>query len=193
MKKSILSLAAAALIFASAFSFAGCGSNGSSDNSKAVSDTSAASSKQESSESDQTSAAIAENDTVFTYDGKSIELNSNVEDMIANFGEANNVDAQLTCHGTEGEDKTYTYDDFTVNSYPLDGKDFVMEILISKAGVPTAKGIEVGSSSEEVVAAYGSEYKEIGVYYAYDAPGKKSLRFYIEDGTVKEIDYYYTV
>lgn len=190
MKKTLIFVAAFAIALTSAFSLAGCGS---SDDKKTTSATEAAeTTKQESTEAQQSAGVIPESDTVFKYNGYSIELNSSIEDMIANLGEANSVDSQLSCHG-EGEDKTYTYDNFVVNSYPLDGKDYVMEVLITTAGVPTAKGIEVGSSADDVVAAYGSEYKEIGVYYAYDANEKKSLRFLMEDGTVKEIDYYYTV
>ena len=68
-----------------------------------------------------------------------------------------------------------------------------MEIVVSNAGIPTSKGIEVGSSASDVVAAYGSGYKEVGVYYAYDAGNKMSLQFYIENDAVKEIDYYYNV
>ena len=189
MKKSLILFAAASIALTSAFSFAGCGS---SEEKKTTSATEAAETKQESAESRQNTGVIPESDTTFTCNGYAIELNGSIDDMIANIGEANNVESQLSCHG-EGDDKTFTYDNFVVNSYPLDGKDYVMEILITTAGVPTSKGIEVGSSADDVVAAYGSDYKEIGMYYAYDANEKKSLRFLMEDGTVKEIDYYYTV
>ena len=137
-------------------------------------------------------AVISADDAVFTYNGVSIALDSSIDDMIAALGEANDVSSQLSCHG-EGEDKTYTYDGFVVNSYPRDGKDYVLEIVINSEGIATSKGIEIGASAADVIAAYGSDYKEIGVYYYYDAGDSKSLQFLIEDDTVTEIDYYYSV
>ena len=189
MKRILVSLTAAALALTSAVSLAGCGSNGSSSSKDASSSSAAASSKVEESSS---AAAISAEDVKFTYNGSTVELNTEIDAMVVALGEPISVTSQMSCHG-EGEDKTYTYDGFVVNSYPRDGKDYVMEIVVSNAGIPTSKGIEVGSSASDVVAAYGNGYKEVGVYYAYDAGDKKSLQFYIENDAVKEIDYYYSV
>ena len=189
MKRILVSLTAAALALTSAVSLAGCGSNGSSSSKDASSSSAAASSKVEESSS---AAAVSANDVKFTYNGSTVELNTEIDAMVVALGEPISVTSQMSCHG-EGEDKTYTYDGFVVNSYPRDGKDYVMEIVVSNAGIPTSKGIEVGSSASDVVAAYGNGYKEVGVYYAYDAGDKKSLQFYIENDAVKEIDYYYSV
>ena len=189
MKRILVSLTAAALALTSAVSLAGCGSNGSSSSKDASSSSAAASSKVEESSS---AAAVSANDVKFTYNGSTVELNTEIDAMVVALGEPISVTSQMSCHG-EGEDKTYTYDGFVVNSYPRDGKDYVMEIVVSNAGIPTSKGIEVGSSASDVVAAYGSGYKEVGVYYAYDAGNKMSLQFYIENDAVKEIDYFYSV
>ena len=189
MKRILVSLTAAALALTSAVSLAGCGSNGSSSSKDASSSSAAASSKVEESSS---AAAISAEDVKFTYNGATVELNTEIDAMVVALGEPISVTSQMSCHG-EGEDKTYTYDGFVVNSYPRDGKDYVMEIVVSNAGIPTSKGIEVGSSASDVVAAYGSGYKEVGVYYAYDAGNKMSLQFYIENDAVKEIDYFYSV
>ena len=189
MKRILVSLTAAALALTSAVSLAGCGSNGSSSSKDASSSSAAASSKVEESSS---AAAISAEDVKFTYNGATVELNSELDPAIEALGDYLDVSSELSCHG-KGEDMTYTYDGFVVNSYPRDGKDYVMEIVVSNAGIPTSKGIEVGSSASDVVAAYGSGYKEVGVYYAYDAGNKMSLQFYIENDAVKEIDYYYSV
>lgn len=190
MKRILISLTAAALALTSAISLAGCGSNESSSSKKDTSSSSAAaSSKVDESSS---SAAVSANEVKFTYNGAAVELNTEIDAMVSALGDPIDISSQMSCHG-EGEDKTYTYDGFVVNSYPRDGKDYVMEIVVSNAGIPTSKGIEVGSSAADVVAAYGMGYKEIGVYYAYDAGDKMSLQFYIENDAVKEIDYYYNV
>lgn len=47
------------------------------------------------------------------------------------------------------------------------------------------------NSSIFTAPGLGSDYTELGLYYAYDTGNGKSLQFYVEDGTVMEIDYYY--
>ena len=190
MKRILVSLTAAALALTSAVSLAGCGSNGSSSSKDASSSSAAASSKPDESSS---SAAVSANDVKFTYNGSTVELNTEIDAMVAALGEPISVTSQMSCHG-KGEDMTYTYDGFTVTSYPdSNGVNRVLEIVVTTEGKPTSKGIQVGSSVSDVVAAYGNGYKEVGVYYAYDAGDKKSLQFYIENDAVKEIDYYYSV
>ena len=83
-------------------------------------------------------------------------------------------------------------DGFVVNTYPLDGEDRVLEIVIKSADIPTSKGIKVGDTVEAVKAAYG-EGKSVGMYVAYDTAEKKSVQFVVENGVVTEIDYYYDV
>ena len=188
MKRIIISLIAASLALTSAFALSGCGSQSSSSSkSEAKSEASA-----DASKGDSQSGAIPASDAVFSYNGASVELNTPMDDVLKKLGEAKNVSSQTSCHG-KGEDFTYEYEGFIVHTYPLDGKNMVLEVVVKAEGIPTSKGIKVGSTAEEVKAAYGDNFKEVGIYYAYDAGDKKSLQFLIEDGTVKEIDYYYNV
>ena len=166
MKRTLISVTAAALAVTSVLAFAGCGKN-----EQPSADTAATTAAAQETTAAQAQGAIPESDTVFTYNGAKVELNTPIDDMLATLGQANEVSSQLSCHG-EGEDKTYSYNGFTVNSYPLNGKDYVMEV---------------------VTEAYGNNYKAVGVYYSYDAGNKKSLQFLIENDTVTEIDYFYTV
>lgn len=168
MKRSIALLLAAVLVLTMAFALTACGSD-----------------KEEKAET-------ADDITVFSYKGASVALDSKAADAVSALGEAQDVKSEMSCHG-EGEDRTYTYADFILKTYPKDGEDHVLEILISKAGVPTSKGIEVGSSLDDVTAAYGSDCKTIGTRYVYDAGEGKTLRFNIKDNKVVEIDYYFNV
>ena len=136
--------------------------------------------------------SFSASDTNFVYNGSAVSLNSDINSALAVLGNANSVDSQMSCHGV-GEDKTYYYNGFTVNTYPMGGKDYVMEIVVDSPSVATPKGIRVGSSSDDVVAAYGSGYRQIGYYLAYETGDGKSVQFFVEDGVVQEIDYYYDV
>ena len=188
MKRTMISVTAAALALTSVLAFTGCGK---SEQSSAA-DTPATTVAAQATTASQETGVIPESDVVFNYNGAKVELNTPIENMISAIGEANDVSSQLSCHG-EGEDKTYTYNGFTVNSYPLDGKDYVMEVVVSQAGIPTSKGVSVGDPVSKVTEAYGNNYKAVGVYYSYDAGNKKSLQFLIENDVVTEIDYFYTV
>lgn len=187
MKRTLISVTAAALAVTSVLAIAGCGKN-----EQSSADTAATTAAAQETTAAQAQGVIPESDTVFTYNGAKVELNTPIDDMLATLGQANEVSSQLSCHG-EGEDKTYSYNGFTVNSYPLNGKDYVMEVVVNEAGIPTSKGVAVGDPVSKVTEAYGNNYKAVGVYYSYDAGNKKSLQFLIENDTVTEIDYFYTV
>ena len=182
MKKRMMITLAAILMLAMAFALTGCG--GSNDTAKET--TPAA------TEAPQDTAAFAEADTTFTYNNVSVALDGSIDEAIAALGDPLDVKSELSCHG-EGDDKTYTYDGFTVKSYPKDGVDRVLEVLINVAGIPTSKGIEVGSSLDDVIAAYGSDYNTIAKFYVYNAGNGKTLRFAVEDNKVIQIDYYFNV
>ena len=137
MKKSVIILAAAILAATSAAMLSGCGS-GETANGGADATAAASSQTEQSSAGSDTKAVIDAKDVVFSFNGVDVELNSDADAAVAALGEANDVSSQLSCHG-EGDDKTYTYDGFVLNTYPLEGKDRVLEIVINsakKTGIP---------------------------------------------------------
>lgn len=189
--KKICFILTAAIAIASAVSFAGCGSANTGSTASGSEATSAAESV-ETTASLSGSDGLKADDVVFELNGAKVELNGDADAAVEALGKAKDVSSQLSCHG-EGEDKTYTYDGFVLNTYPLEGKDHVLEIVINSKDIPTSKGVKIGDPVSAVTDAYGTGYKEIGLYYAYDADGGKSLQFFIQDGAVQEISYYYDV
>ena len=185
MKKFWIMTAAAAL--AASMLLTGCGSD-KKEETKTETKAEATAAATEA----QADGALTANDVVFTYNGVSVELNGDAAAAIAALGAPLDEKSQLSCHG-EGDDKTYTYDGFVLNTYPLDGQDRVLEIVINTAGIPTSKGVQVGDPVSSVTEAYGSGYREVGMYYAYEAGEGKSLQFFIQNDTVQEISYYYDV
>ncbi len=191
--KKIMMILAAILTLTTAVALTGCGSDKSADSKADKSDSTAAAVQTEAqTEAAAASGSLTAGDLVFTYNGASVELNSDADAAVASLGEANDVSSQLSCHG-EGEDKTYTYNGFVLNTYPLDGQDRVLEVVINTAGIPTSKGVQVGDPVSAVTAAYGDNYKSIGMYYAYEGDDGKSLQFFIQNDAVQEISYYYDV
>ena len=183
MKRSLILILAAVLLLTTALSLTACGSDSSSDSKTAT---------EAPTEAQQGDTAFSEADATFYYKGIAIALDGSVDDILAAIGDADEVKSELSCHG-EGEDKTFTYADFLMKSYPKDGKDHVLQVLITKEGVPTTKGIVIGSSLDDVTAAYGPATKTIGTRTVYDAGNGKALRFNINDNQVVQIEYYFDV
>ena len=136
--------------------------------------------------------SFAASDAVFVYNNRQAALNSDMDTVLAALGEANSMTTAPSCIGV-GEDKTYHYDGFTVTTYPRGDKDYVMEIKVLDAAIATAKGIRLGSSMDDMTAAYGSGYRTFGYICAYQTNDNKSLQFFVEDGVITEISYAYKV
>ena len=66
----------------------------------------------------------------------------------------------------------------------------VLEITVTSPGIATAKGVKVGDSASQVVAAYGSGYREQGSYLTYTS-SNRLLQFFMDGGIVSEIDYFF--
>lgn len=179
-------LLAAVIMMTLAFTLTGCGSDDSSSGSS-TSATEAAPTEE------QGESAIPVDDTTFVSNGVAVPLNAEVDAIIAALGEPNDTASETSCHGI-GLDKKFYYDGFLIKTYPVDDVDYVLEVLINTPGVATAKGIEIGSTKDEVIAAYGDGYTLIGkAIFNYKADEGKTLRFTFEDDAVVEIDYFYNV
>lgn len=71
----------------------------------------------------------------------------------------------------DGMDKVFTYDGFEVRTYPAESGDFIQDLSISSDRFSTDKGITVGATVNEVVAAYGDNYVKTGNMYKYYEEG----------------------
>lgn len=93
-----------------------------------------------------------------------------------------------SCLGN-GEDINYYYNDFTLYVWNDNGSYQTIGIDISGAGASTSRGITIGSTAEEVTAAYGLDYTEENSDFVYRYDGDCSLRFTMNGGVVTFISY----
>lgn len=184
MKRTLIAIVAAMLAVTSVVSLAGCGGNNDKKESTA-----------EASAQENNNGALADADTTATIKDVKVELNGDGATAIQALGTDYTYSAQTSCHANSGEDKTYAYQGFTVNTYPNDGKESVLEVIVTSGDYATSKGVKVGDKLAAVTAAYGDKYRTIGQkFYVYEnEDGKKQIRFSIENDTVTQIDYYYNV
>ncbi len=142
---------------------------------------------------------FGEKDLVFVYNGVEYPLLSDAAPLLEALGTDYEVDASPSCvYSQYGDDKTFSYENIEIQTNPTqDGKDIFYEIDIFGGDYATSKGIKIGSTLEEIKAAYGDGGFDEDDLYIYNLSGaaddikSPSLGFQIDNGTVTWISYYY--
>ena len=128
-----------------------------------------------------------EDDFVFIYKDTEIKLHAPAEPIVAALGEPKKYTESTSC-AFKGLDKTYFYGSFYMDTYPVDGKDFVYGWWFADDSVSTQEGIYIGSSQAQVEAAYGADsFNGTNAYIVTRNGG--TLTVIVEDGAVSSIQY----
>lgn len=138
-------------------------------------------------------AAFGETDLIFTLNGNEFALDSDVSGLLRELGDEYSLSEAPSCL-YDGTDKTYEYEEISIYTYPLNGKDLIDEIQLTGSSFKTAKGITIGSTRDDIVNAYGEDFADEGGIITYSLiPGDANspcLYFTVEDGLVTGISYY---
>ncbi len=124
---------------------------------------------------------------VLVYGGCTLPMNADFAPLLAYLGEPASYFEAESC-AFDGLDKTYTYDGVEINTYPDDDIDRVSSIRILTDAVSTPEGITIGSTPEEVTAAYGDGYDAVGQQYTYE-DGDCLLSILFQDGRAISVEY----
>ncbi len=155
------------LIMAMAFSFAACGGDGG---------------KAPEAESKSNSKYT------FAYKGNALPMNGEFAPIHEKLGEESKYFEATSC-AFEGLDKTYTYDGIEIVTYPVEDKDFISSVRILDNSVSTPEGITIGSTKEQVIAAYGEDYEDVVGQWNY-TDGDAELSIIFKGDEVLSISYY---
>ncbi|MBP1754260.1 MAG: hypothetical protein H6Q59_658 [Firmicutes bacterium] len=123
----------------------------------------------------------------FEYQGVKIPMNVDVAPIVEKLGKSVDYFEAASC-AFQGLDKIYYYNGFELGTYPNGNKDYVSYVNLLDDSVTTAQGIYLGSTLDEVISAYGSEYTAEGTSYVYRL-GDSKLTFIIEEDAVTQITY----
>lgn len=135
----------------------------------------------------QIPAPAANSEYVFIYHGCPLPMNAEFAPLLDYIGEPDSYFEAASC-AFDGLDKTYTYSDMELITYPDEDKDYISSIRILSDAVSTPEGITIGSAPEEVEAAYGSEYEDFGTQFTYEN-GDARLSVLFEDGKAVSVEY----
>ena len=90
-----------------------------------------------------------------------ITADSQVSSLLEAFGENYEMAEAVSCVYT-GLERTYSYGDLILYTYPGDdGAEHLMEAYAA-ADAKTSRGVAIGSSLKDVEAAYGADYTKAG-------------------------------
>ena len=130
----------------------------------------------------------SEKDSIYalTIDGVKMTGNQPVKPYLDKLGDDYEYSESISC-AYDGMDKIYTYENFSIYTYPDGDKDYVLEVEVLGGDYATAKGIKIGSSREDVIKAYGDKYFEDGALLYYnktnDAADKIApMLYFVMDG-----------
>lgn len=131
-----------------------------------------------------------ESDFVVTFYGCEINFGDDIDDVIAILGERYLLEEVPSCKYDDQSDKTFIFEECSINTYPNeDGSvDYVVGIVITNPDFETAKGIRIGTPSEDLIAIYGYSESDDSDIRRYTI-GDRILSFYIEGDMVTEIHY----
>lgn len=125
-------------------------------------------------------------DFIVTINGVEVKFGDDFNTYQKALGEPDNFTQARSCMH-DGDDKIYVYGDVTVYTYP-EGKKDIVYIVELNGDTPTSSGIKAGSTKEEVIAAYGSNYTEDPVYLNYEADDGATISFEFENNCVIYIE-----
>ena len=120
--------------------------------------------------------ALTDADFVLVYDRVSYTLRTDPSALLAAVARHDGAEMQLEEADSclfDGKDKEYYGDELILGTYPVGkgGTDVLESIVIAGGPWETARGIRVGSSRQDVLAAYGAAVQDYDQWlYALGEP-----------------------
>ncbi len=109
------------------------------------------------------------------------------DSFISSLGIPDDIQNAPSCH-YDGSDTIYCYDGYSLYTYANGSKNYLYLVEIDGSGISTELGIHVGSSVNDVKAAYGNPSSETGTSLVYSL-SSCTLRFNKSGSTVTGINY----
>ncbi len=106
------------------------------------------------------------------------------------FGKEENYSEIASC-AFEGLDRTYTYTDYEITTFPDGDKERVFSVYFLNENVQTQEGVKITDSFDKMKEVYGEPTNQQGNQYVY-TKGKTNMEFIVEEDVITSIQYSYT-
>lgn len=124
---------------------------------------------------------------IFEADGVKVEIDSKMADIEDALGEPKSYFESESC-AIGDLDKVYTYNGFRIDTYQIDGVDYVSDVVFTDDTVKTPEGAYIGDSVDDIKGMYGDPATEDDKRIVYE-DGNMKLVFLVTDGRVETIEY----
>lgn len=125
---------------------------------------------------------------VLTYRDCPLPMNAEFAPLLDFLGEPDSYFEATSC-AFDGLDKTYTYAGLEIITYPDGDQDFISSVRILDNSAATPEGITIGSTQEDVTAAYGEGFQAIGKQYVYEDGDAELSVLFDDGGTAISVEY----
>lgn len=126
---------------------------------------------------------------VFKYMDVEIAIGGDSDAVVSQLIDDRIVIETPSCGGGAEPDREYTYWGVKFNTVNENGKNVIVKIVLTDDSVSTPEGISIGSSRDEVIAAYGESFTENSSGTLTYTDGTTKLMIGIKDGAVSAIHY----
>lgn len=126
----------------------------------------------------------------YIYNDVVVEIDADASVVVEELGEPLSYFEAPSC-AFEGVDKIYTYSSFEIETYPMEGKDFISMVTFKDDSITTPEGVAIGDLVDKVKEVYGDCTEEGGMM-VYEKDDMK-LCFIVKDGAVVSVEYKSTV
>lgn len=176
MKKRIFTIVAALAI--ASFSLAGCGAGEEKNTTTASKDSNVTSNEAKG--------------YVFEADGVKVGMDMEAAPIVKALGDPASYFEAASC-AFEGLDKMYGYGSYEVDTYELDGKDYISGVIFKDDMISTPEGVSIGNTKDDMVKAYGEGFTNEQGMLVYEKEGTK-LKFVLdENNEITSITYSSTI
>ncbi len=131
---------------------------------------------------------INDNKGVYTFSYNGMEFVLGDVFTTDKYGKEVNYSEVPSC-AFEGIDKTYTYDNYEVTTYPDGDTDRISSVLFKGTDVKTPEGVGIEDTKDDMISKYGNDFKQNENQYTYTLENTH-LEFVIEDDVISSIEYY---
>lgn len=129
----------------------------------------------------------------YTFKAQDVEIaiDGEAAPYLASLGEPASYYEAKSC-AFDDYDKFYTYNGFEVDTYSMEGVEYVLTVALLDDSVSTQEGLCIGDSADKMVDLYGTPTTESETSAVYVKDGMK-LSIILSNGVVASIEYTSTI
>lgn len=131
---------------------------------------------------------VTEEDFAVIVNDVEVKFGEDINEYLKKLGDPDDFSQARSCLH-DGDDKIFVYGDVTLYTFP-NGKKDILYIAEYTGETKTKSGINVGSTKDDVIKAYGKKYEEDPVFMVYSLDELSTISIQMENNKVVYVEIY---